>query len=57
MLAGPVEEKPHSKKKGYKKKDDDSVDSPRPLGMPPSYPISDFLMTASSMTMMLIQMA
>lgn len=28
-------------KKGKKKKDDDAVDSPRPLGMPPSYPISD----------------
>ncbi|KAH3754705.1 hypothetical protein DPMN_189386 [Dreissena polymorpha] len=40
MLVGPVEEKPHSKKKG-KKKDDDYVNSPRPLGMPPAYPISD----------------
>lgn len=42
MLGGEVEKKPSkSGKKGKKKKDDESVDSPRPLGMPPAYPISD----------------
>jgi len=43
MLGGATEEKPVKKgKKGKKRKgDDDAVDSPRPMGMPPAYPITD----------------
>ncbi|XP_053379869.1 chromodomain-helicase-DNA-binding protein Mi-2 homolog isoform X2 [Mercenaria mercenaria] len=42
MFGGYEEKRSKPGKKGKKRKDDDAADSPRPPGMPPSYPITDF---------------
>ncbi|WAR14925.1 CHD3-like protein [Mya arenaria] len=41
MLGGPAEEKPRKKKGKKKKGEEEGVDSPRPMGMPPAYPVTD----------------